>query len=607
MSFIYSEPMPWHEGEQRMHKLTKVEKRENPNSPCLTPGAANMIQRAPLLALGTVDGSGRPWATVLGGQTPVAQPVARSVIGIRTLVDSKTDPVIDILFKGRGDGEVVKEQGAGRMIAGLTIDLEKRQRVKLYGRLVAGALSSIGDVQDKYTSGSAGQVQLVVKIEQSLGNCPKYLNCKRIHPALPEPKLIADTPQQLPQKALDLLRNADLFFISTSDHDKDMDLNHRGGPPGFVRVEQNDETTTIVWPEYSGNNLYQTLGNLQVSPRAGLVFPDFHTGDVLYVTGDTEVLIGKDADATLPRSKLAVKLKVAGARFVENGLAFRGETLERSPYNPTVRYLLSEKEVAAKEEQDSTSVRLIGKEKLTPTIYRFRFTILDPAKAGKWKAGQYAALSFYDELYMGYSHMRDDDPRSLNDDFLRIFTISSHHNAGLPSEEFEITVRNVGNVTHFMSMQNPRCNLELPLRGFMGDFVIEQKENNTTPFIAGGIGITPLLAAIPDLELARLKLFWTLNIKDIGLVHDTFHRFPFLAQSTHLFMTGDPSDLSEEEEEKFVEVKRLASSFSHRRLQAADLSSTEAEKWYLCTSSSLRASVLNWLAGKKAIYEDFSY
>ncbi len=605
MSFILQEAMPWHEGEQKMHKLTKVDRQDNPNSPFLQPRAASMVQRFPLLALGTVDKQGRPWATVWGGEAPFAQPVAQSTIGIRTTVDSKTDPVVHILYEGKDNGEIIEEQGPGRMISGLSIHLEQRNRMKLFGRMVAGALSTDFDGSG---NGSVGQVQLVIKIEQSLGNCPKYLNCKRIHPALPEPKLLSDSPC-LSGEAQALLAKSDLFFIASAYRDKDMDMNHRGGPPGFVRVESNDEDgAVLVWPEYSGNNLYQTLGNLQTSPRAGIVVPDFDTGNVLYLTGDTEVLIGRDALAVLPRSSLAVRLKVTDARFVEKGLPFRGEPLERSPYNPNVRYLKSEKaDSAYGDDEKSVMARLIKNEKLTPSIFRIRFAISDPVAIGAWKPGQYAALSFYDELYIGYSHMRDDDPKSLNDDYLRTFTISSHRGEGLHGEEFEMTIRNVGNVTNFLSRQTPRHGLEVPLRGFGGDFVIKQNTDGVTPFVAGGIGITPLLSQLQDLDTSRLRLFWTLGARDIGLVHDIFKHFPTLPKSTALFLTGDESSVPEGDMAKFEEICASGANVHKRRMLAEDLAEIDAEKWYLCAAPALRASILQWLPGKKTIYENFDY
>ena len=605
MSFVLQEAMPWHEGEQKMHKLTKVDKQDNPSSPCLQPRAASMVQRFPLLALGTVDRQGRPWATVWGGEAPFAQPIAQSTIGIRTTVDSKFDPVVQVLYDGKDNGEVVQEQDPGRMISGLSIHLEQRNRMKLFGRMVAGALST--DTEG-FSSGSVGQVQLVIKIEQSMGNCPKYLNCKRILPAIPEPKLLSDSPC-LSSEAKALLAKSDLFFIASAYRDKDMDMNHRGGSPGFVRVESNEpDGAVLVWPEYSGNNYYQTLGNLQTSPRAGLVFPDFDNGNVLYLTGNTEVLIGKEALAVLPHSSLAVRLKITDARFVESGLPFRGEPLERSPYNPTVRYLTSEKaDSAYGDDETSVMAKLIKNEKLTPTIFRVRFAISDPVAIGTWKPGQYAALSFQDELDMGYSHMRDDDPKSLNDDYLRTFTISSHHGEGMHGEEFEMTIRNVGKVTNFLLRQTARHGLEVPLRGFGGDFVITQNTDGVTPFIAGGIGITPVLSQLQDLDVSRLRLFWTLGARDIGLVHDTFKHFPTLPKSTTLFLTGDESSIPGEDMGKFQEVCASGAKVHKRRLLAEDLAGVDAEEWYLCTAPELRASILQWLPGKKSIYENFDY
>jgi hypothetical protein len=101
--------MPWHKGEEKMHKLTRMENQENPSSSRLVPRAAQILRRAPSLALGTIDETGKPWATICGGDTPLAQPVAQSTIGIRTIVDGKTDQVVDSLYGGKDDGEVVKE------------------------------------------------------------------------------------------------------------------------------------------------------------------------------------------------------------------------------------------------------------------------------------------------------------------------------------------------------------------------------------------------------------------------------------------------------------------------------------------------------------------
>jgi hypothetical protein len=158
---FYEADMQWHEGEKEMRKLLHVPDHDNPTSPMLTTYAASTLQRSPLLALGTLDSKGRPWTTLWGGEAGFSRAIAQQIIGIRTTVDRLHDPVADILFEGKSDGEVVQVQGTGKMISGLGINLETRSRIKLYGRMVAGSLQS--------TEEGIGDVQLVVKIEQSLG------------------------------------------------------------------------------------------------------------------------------------------------------------------------------------------------------------------------------------------------------------------------------------------------------------------------------------------------------------------------------------------------------------------------------------------------------
>lgn len=623
MSFAITEAMPWHPGEHAMHEKLSVPETDNPTSLGLTPMAAYQLQADPLLAVGTLDSQKRPWTTVWGGEAGFARSLGSGIVGIRTTVDRKYDPVVQALVGGKGDGEVVREEGKGRMIGGLAIDLMKRKRMKLYGRMVAGALAKAEmpdeegielseearkqDQKEDWDVGE-GEIQLAQRIEQSLGNCPKYLNKKHISPARPRPRLVSQGPK-LPVEAIKLINKADLFFISSSRQEYDMDTNHRGGPAGFVRVVSNgSDDAEIIYPEYSGNRLYQTLGNLTVTPLAGLVFPDFDTGDVLYITGRTEILIGKDAAAILPRSNMAVKIKVIEAIFVKEGLAFRGTPDEPSPYNPNVRLLPSEGNIAAQIKGEQNTARLIGKSELTPTVNRYRFAMTN---AVPYKAGQWVAMDFSEELDMGYSHMRDDDPKSLNDDYVRTFTVSSPP-AGTeakPHDEFEITVRRIGPVTGFLSQQNAKGGLEVPLKGFGGDFIIQRPSDGATAvFVAGGVGITPLLGQLPSLDLTTFRLIWILRIDDWGLVEDTFSKHPEIASNTMIYFTGETKeDLSVQQKKKVEQFTSNGAVVELRRPEEKDFGATDAERWYLCAGRPLRDRLLEWLKGRTVVFENFDY
>ncbi|KAK4507025.1 hypothetical protein PRZ48_000759 [Zasmidium cellare] len=606
MAFFQS--MDWSAGEKRMAELMKTPPYDNPTVPTLSPQLSNHLKIAPLIAIGTLDAQGRPWTTLWGsGEKGLSQPLGGGIVGIRTPVTGKFDPVVEELVGKEATGQVIREEGEGRMVSGLTIDLETRKRVKMYGRMVAGAL---GKRDDEVTGReeSVAEVQLVLKIEQSLGNCPKYLNKKHIVAAPSKPELVSDSPR-LPKQALDLLEKADLFFVSSAQPEQDMDTNHRGGPPGFLRVQSNDESGAVLcWPEYSGNRLWQTLGNLYDNPVAGLCVPDFETGDMLYLTGTTEILVGKDAAAVLPRSNLCVKVKITAARFVTQALPFRGTPGELSPYNPVVRYLASEKNAPRAEEQELQQARLLSQTKLTPTVSRFRLSL---ENAAAYKAGQYVTFDFSDHLDIGYSHMRDDDPQSINDDFVRTFTVSSPPGdppipvRNLKDDEFEITIRKVGPATGFLFQhqgENDRMRLEVGVKGFGGEFEVKHEdEKERIAFIAAGVGITPILPSLWTLDLGRLGLLWTIRKDDIGLVLDVLQQHPNLAGSLSVFVTNAEGDA------EVTRLKDTGAQVHPRRLQQSDLQPLQVSRYYLCTGVPLRKQLMDWLPGEKLVFEDFNF
>ena len=603
MSLTEFSALGWHEGEHEMHLLLKVPEDPNPTWSGLTPYGERILNKAPLLAVGTLDDHGRPWTSLWGGEAGFARSLGQSVVGLRIAVDGEHDPVLRLLTSAREEATDIAAL-RGKQISALSIDLATRSRVKISGEIIAGVVERAGSGEN---GNQAPEAQIVFAVKQSLGNCPKYLNIKQITSAVPSPKLsVRSLP--LSKEALDLIAKADLFFV-TSHYHGTLGTNHRGGPPGFVRVLQNDSAAVVlVYPEYSGNRLYQTLGNLKIHPQAGVIIPDFETGDALYFTSKTQIIIGKGALDLLPRSNMVVKFTLTDARLVTSGLAFRGKDGTPSPYNPTVRYLDSERRRLDAVAGDGTVVNatLVAKTIVTPTIARLRFEMDDARLAKHRRPGQYAIFDMSNELGLGYSHMRNDDPQSLNDDFVRSFTVSSPSKDSLPKDEFEITMRNVGKATDFLFRQHVRHRIEIPIKGFAGDFHIEGPTDGLLPFVAGGIGITPLLAHLSEVDTTSLRLFWSLNVQDLGLVEDTFSTWPKLPKSSLLFITGSATN---NERHRLEALKRQGAEIFERRLQASDLVSNQSlsKKWYICTGKSMRNCLLDWLAGRTVIYEDFDY
>ncbi|KAI0793556.1 oxidoreductase [Fomes fomentarius] len=593
--------MPWSDGELAMQQLLPSARRDyNPTTTFLSTQAATMLARAPLLAA-------HPWVTVWGGEPGFAQPLANSIMVVRASIDRRYDPVAQALVNSKAEGEIVKDEGVGRMIGGLTFDLVTRKRVKLYGRMV---VASLGRSKTK-----DGIMQLVVRIEQSLGNCPKYLNSKIITPVAPQPKLASTSPV-LTTEAHALINKADMFFIASHNANHDMDVNYRGGLAGFVRIVPSSPTT-LVYPEYSGNRLYQTLGNLHNNPKAGFCFLDFTTGDVLYLTGTTKVHIGRAAADLLPHSNVAVSFAVTGARFVRRGLPFRGKPVESSdqgvsPYNPPVWCLAAEGSLLSQTVQaPRVAVTLTSKELITPTVARFTFTLDRPARI---VPGQWVALDASEELYQGYSHMRDDDPKSLNDDIVRTFTVTGASGWHVPfSTSFDIMVRRKGPVTGRLFASSARAPPALRVVGFGGDFRVSSSPGRGEAWGAAcTVGVTPLLAALFGgmLEPASIALFWTLGVVDAALVGDVFEQYPALADKARVFLTGRDGRLRVGAEGGVVQRLRSKSvAVELRRMVKADLvDGVESDRWYLCAGARLKEDLLGWLNGKgEILYENFDY
>lgn len=602
-NMAFSMAMPWNEGEEKMHQLLRVPGYDNPTSTMLTPQASFMLQRAPLLALGTLDSQSRPWTTLWGGTPGFSEPLGGGFIGTRTFVDGKNDPVIQALVGDAKKGEMLQPEGEGKLLAGLAIDLVTRKRVKIAGRMVAGTVKEVEVEVEGQADTTQDQVQLVTKIDQSLGNCPKYLNQYEIQAALVESKTISQGAA-LSDEGKALIANSDMFFLSTST-EADQDVNHRGGPPGFVRIISSNQ---IIYPEYSGNRLYQSLGNLQINPKIGITFPDYETGNVLYITGTADILVGTDAAYMLPGSNLAVKIKIDEARFVTGGLPFRGVRKTPSPYNPLVRTLASEGNIKASLVASKTNLQranLVRKELLAPNVARFTFAVPGGIE---YKPGQWVAMDFKEDLDMGYEHMRNDDPTSLNDDFVRTFTISSAPKEASGSEkEFDITIRRVGPITRFLFLQNERAGYQAQILGVGGEFKITQAEQGVTPFIAGGVGITPLLGQLQNLRLVpdQFKLIWTLKEADIDLAVNVLQRHPELARCTEVYFTSTSSSTAANE--RVAKLEALGVQVEKERLAKSDLDKIEVENWYLCAGKLLRTEILSWLSDKHVSFEDFDY
>ncbi|KXX83434.1 hypothetical protein MMYC01_200062 [Madurella mycetomatis] len=630
MATLLEQSHDWHPGEKAIHSLLRVptSNQENPTSPGLPPSYAYRVKVSPLLAVGALDDQGQPWTSVWGGMRGFARRVAEGVLGMQSVVDRAHDPVVKALLGRAAEGEVIQPVESNMMSA-LSIDLETRDRVKLAGKMVVGTVAGRPD------GDAIGEIQVGMLVEESLGNCPKYLNKKMIRAHIPSPKLVSSS-LPLSAEALALIEKADMFFL-TSTNGQTMDTNHRGGPAGFVRVVNNSTPedgggVVLVYPEFSGNRLYQTLGNLHTNPRVGIAIPDYDSSDVLYLTGETELLVRSSAAALMPHTKLAVKITVHKALFIKDSLPFRGSPGEPSPYNPPVRRLATEGPSHLPSQPPTSPLAtaiLLRKEPITPTIARFTLS-LQPPQTGDgnnrpgltWVAGQHITLDFEGELDLGWSHMNDADPQSLNDDFIRTFTISNppprpppppaSSSSPSPTDKdgaevhIQLTLRKHGPATGLLFSRPIRHDfaaLEIPVLAIGGGGGEEGRFR------------IPLPADDDDDDDNGLPLevLWSLRAADLPLAVDSFERIVGLGAVTKVFVTAldgvDGGNDGAEEEEMVGKLTGMGVRVERRRMSREDVLSGggDQRRYFVCASGKMQEAVLGWLEGEDVAVESFAY
>ena len=171
-----------------------------------------------------------------------------------------------------------------------------------------------------------------VHTEQVYANCPKYIQARQWE--IDEATSVVPTVQQ--SNALNAaqqtwVQQADTFFIGSFHPEGGADASHRGGNPGFVKVL---DEKTLLWPDYIGNNMFNTLGNIAAYPNAGLLFMDFKQGATLQLTGSAQIVWDTERMEKLPGAQRLVEFSVARAVETRSAQALRWQFSDYSPYNP---------------------------------------------------------------------------------------------------------------------------------------------------------------------------------------------------------------------------------------------------------------------------------
>ncbi|WP_439679666.1 pyridoxamine 5'-phosphate oxidase family protein [Embleya sp. MST-111070] len=274
----------------------------------IPPVAAAFLAAQPMIIVGGADAAGRIWCSQLTGEPGFLSTPDPHTLTIDALPLAE-DPLADLL-------------GEPARVGMIAIEPASRRRMRINGRStpVPGGLRVVPD--------------------QVIANCPKYIQ-KRDYRILRDPNSgqpqgnravtrgTALTPAQ--QRTL---RAADTFFVATADELGNTDASHRGGNPGFVEVLS---PTVLRWPDYVGNAMFLTLGNLELRPVAGLLVPGWDSGTSLHLSGTTRTLWDHDEIARIPGAQRLVEFTVTDVVEIPDAVPLRWSAPQASRFNPPIQ------------------------------------------------------------------------------------------------------------------------------------------------------------------------------------------------------------------------------------------------------------------------------
>jgi uncharacterized protein len=458
-------PSPWHEGELRLQRSVGVaEQMDEPGRRFirdhLTDQHRGFYPRLPFVALGAVDARGDVWATLrahrpgfLSSPDPMHLHLA--------LPRDPADPA---------DGGMKN----GDAIALLGIDLSTRRRNRLNG-----------------TIHRSGPDSFTIAVEQAYGNCPQYIQLRDF--TFAGDAMSGSPPvmlERLDHEARATIEQADTFFVASyfqgEDGHRRVDVSHRGGRSGFVRV---DKDGVLTVPDFAGNLFFNTLGNFVVNPKAGLVFVNFDSGDLLQMTGDTEIVLDSPEIAAFQGAERLWRFRPRQIVRRQRALPLRW-TFAAGGWSPNTLMTGDWDKVAdrLRAAERAKTWRPFRIAKIVEESSVVRSLTLDPADGAgiiPHLAGQHLPIRV--------------KPRGSDEPVQRSYTLSV-----APSDEsYRISVKREGLVSRHLHTLREGDLIEA--RAPAGAFTIDADERRPAVLLAAGIGVTPMLAMLRHLVYEGLR------------------------------------------------------------------------------------------------------
>lgn len=297
----------YHAGELSVQRRAGDEHAAERSAPAIRPEippvAARFLAAQPLLVVGAADAEGSVWASVLTGPPGFMRALGDERIEVHAL-PTPDDPLREALTT------------AGSHVGTIAIEPATRRRMR-----VNGTVEPLAD-------------GFALHVDQVVSNCPKYLQKRDLFKASQPAPGAVERFDALPDAGIAALRSTDTAFLATVGPDGAADASHRGGAPGFLDVVAPDH---IVLPDYTGNAMYLTLGNLELDPRAGLVVVDWTTGDLWSLSGTAATDWDPARAAAYPGAQRVVDIHVERVVHLPRATGLSYRFREASPFNPPAK------------------------------------------------------------------------------------------------------------------------------------------------------------------------------------------------------------------------------------------------------------------------------
>ncbi|CAH0204247.1 2Fe-2S iron-sulfur cluster-binding protein [Pseudomonas mediterranea] len=470
-----SQPSPWHEGELTLQRavgavdmMVGVGQRQLARS-WMPDQHREFYAQLPFVVLGAVDRQGDAWATIRTGQPG--------------FMNSPTPERLHISLPPQPDDPAQDGMQQGDAIGMLGIELHTRRRNRMNGNVLRQSDEGIE-----------------IAVTQAYGNCPRYINLRQYAFVDEAAGAVLELTSADPQVRR-MVTAADSFYVATyvvRDGQNQVDASHRGGKPGFVRMEE-DGALTI--PDFSGNLFFNTLGNILLNPRAGLVFIDFQSGDLLQMSGSAEVLLDSPEIAAFQGAERLWRFKPQRIVYRQAAIPLRWtDTAEGASPNSMMTGSWEQAAERLQAEALRSHWRSMRVERIVDEsrgIRSFYLQANDGVGLPRFEPGQHLPVRV---LLEGQQNPA-----------IRTYSVSSS-----PSDEFlRISVKRDGSVSSHLH-ERIQVGDWIEARAPQGDFTVQASERRPLVLLGAGVGITPLLSMLREVvyqgkRINRMRPTWLIQ------------------------------------------------------------------------------------------------